>query len=139
MGRFSVAVWDGDFIEGKGRLTTQSGVLSNLPYIPILDRARSGTNPEELFAASLATCICMVLTHILNESRYRVKRVEAKVDVELNTDTRSITEVYLHLKANIQDITSKQLDEYIKKAVMNCPINRSIIADLHYTYDLYSL
>ena len=139
MRRFSVAVWDGNFIGGNGKLTTQSGTLASMPYVPIINQARMGTNPEELFAASLATCFCMVLIHALNEDGFLAKRIEAKVEIELNSDTRSITDAFLHLKANIQNITNKQLDQYVTKAALNCPINRSILAELHCTYDLYDL
>ncbi len=110
-----------------------------MPYVPVVNQARMGTNPEELFAASLVSCFCMVLIHSLNEDGILAKRIEAKVEIELNSETRSITDAFLHLKANVHDISYKQFDEYVKKAAMNCPINRSIISELHCTYDLFNL
>ena len=139
MRRFAVAIWDGDLVQGKGRLTSQSGVLSNTPYVPIFDRVRTGTNPEELLASALATCFCMVLINLLNDGGFSVNRIEAKVETELDSSAKAITHAFLHLKAFIPDISHDELDEYIKAAAADCPINRSIIAELDCTYDLYNV
>ena len=139
MRRFATAVWDGDLVQGKGRLTSQSGVLSNTPYVPIFDRVRTGTNPEELLASALATCFCMVLINLLNDGGFSVNRIEARVETELDSNAKAITEAFLHLKAFIPNINHSQLDEYVAAAAKSCPINRSIITELVCTYDLYNV
>ena len=139
MKRYAVAVWDGNLIEGKGRLNSQSGVLSNTPYVPIFFFFFTGTNPEELLASALSSCFCMVLINLLNIDGFIVRRIEAKVETELDPKTKAITEAFLNVKAFIPNITDKQLEEYIETAAENCPIRRSIIAELICSHELYNI
>ena len=51
--RKASAVWKGSLKEGKGTISTESGVLSTTPYsfATRFENAR-GTNPEELIATT---------------------------------------------------------------------------------------
>ncbi len=54
MNRKASAVWQGSGKDGKGQLTTQSGVLSDNPYgFNTRFENEPGTNPEELIAAAM--------------------------------------------------------------------------------------
>jgi len=56
------AVWRGAGKDGKGELTTDSGVLSSTPYsFKTRFESEKGTNPEELIAAAHAGCFTMAL------------------------------------------------------------------------------
>ena len=60
--RNASAQWSGTGKDGKGAITTQSGVLSSTPYS--FSRRfgdEKGTNPEELIAAAHAGCFTMAL------------------------------------------------------------------------------
>lgn len=61
MQRHASAVWQGTLKEGKGTLSTQSGVLQATPY-SFSGRFESGagTNPEELIAAAHAGCFTIL-------------------------------------------------------------------------------
>ncbi len=62
MNRKANAVWQGTGKDGKGQLTTQSGVLSSNPYgFNTRFENEPGTNPEELIAAAHAGCFTMAL------------------------------------------------------------------------------
>ena len=57
--RHASAHWEGDGKTGKGKITTQSGVLSDNPYgFNTRFENEPGTNPEELIAAAHASCWC---------------------------------------------------------------------------------
>ena len=81
--RNASAQWSGTGKEGKGTLTTQSGVLSGTPYS--FSRRfgdEKGTNPEELIAAAHAGCFTMALAFQLSgagkppeKSRHQGRRV----------------------------------------------------------------
>src|SRR5436305_13423176 len=60
--RNASAHWSGTGKEGKGTITTQSGVLSGTPYsFSRSSGDEKGTKPEELIAAAHASCITMAL------------------------------------------------------------------------------
>src|SRR3954452_14114475 len=60
--RNASAVWSGTGKEGKGAITTQSGVLSETPYgFSRRFGDEKGTNPEELIAAAHARWFTMAL------------------------------------------------------------------------------
>ena len=67
--RTASAQWQGTGKEGKGALTTQSGVLSTTPYgFNTRFGDTKGTNPEELLAASHAGCFTMALAFALQQA-----------------------------------------------------------------------
>lgn len=52
MKRHASAIWNGSLKDGKGSLTTDSGVLSATPYsFAARFESGTGTNPEELIGA----------------------------------------------------------------------------------------
>ena len=57
------AVWTGSLKEGKGTISTATGVLNNANYsfATRFEGATSGTTPEELIAAAHASCFSMAL------------------------------------------------------------------------------
>ena len=57
------AVWTGSLKEGKGTISTATGVLkdANYSFATRFEGATSGTTPEELIAAAHASCFSMAL------------------------------------------------------------------------------
>ena len=72
MKRHASAVWQGTLKEGKGTLSSQSGVLKETPYT-FTSRFESGTgtNPEELIAAAHAGCFTMALSAKLSAAGFK--------------------------------------------------------------------
>src|SRR3984957_20425329 len=69
MVRKASAVWQGSLKQGKGTISTESGVLSNTPYsFSTRFENAHGTNPEELIAAAHAGCFTMALSAQLGEA-----------------------------------------------------------------------
>ena len=67
--RSGESVWKGSGADGKGHLTTQSGVVSNVPYgAKMRFGDEKGTNPEELLAIAHAGCFNMALAYGLTGS-----------------------------------------------------------------------
>src|ERR1039457_4338859 len=63
MQRKASAVWKGGLKDGKGTVSSTSGVLSNTPYsFTTRFENTPGTNPEELIAAAHAACFSMALS-----------------------------------------------------------------------------
>lgn len=123
MKRHATAVWAGSLKEGQGKITTQSNVLSNTQYsFKTRFEDGNGTNPEELVAAAHAGCFTMQLTAYINEAGFDVASIETKCDIDFQNG--SVVGSHLSVLARIDDISTNQFQELVKKAETNCPISR---------------
>lgn len=125
MKRFANAVWQGTGKEGKGTVSTQSGVLNSNQY-SYSSRFEEGigTNPEELVAAAHAGCFAMKLSFNIDAAGFIAKSLETKCVV--NFADGKIAESRLILHAWIEGISKEKFDEAVKDAELNCPISRSL-------------
>ena len=134
MKRRSKAIWQGNGIEGKGNLTSTSGVLNKTPYSFVTrfknEDGLAGTNPEELIAAAHSGCFAMALSFALTDSGFVATelQVEAAVSIEHMTDHFEITGVHLDLTGNIPGITLEKFLELANSAKINCPVSRALKA-----------
>ena len=82
MKRSASAVWEGDLKGGKGRVSTDSGVLREAQY-SFSTRFENGvgTNPEELIAAAHAGCFAMAFSAQLGGAGLKADRIDAKATV----------------------------------------------------------
>src|SRR2546429_8430652 len=76
--------WNGDLMKGSGKISTGSGVLSDVPYsVPSRFESAKGTNPEELIAAAHASCFSMMLAKLLGDEKKAVKSITTKATLTL--------------------------------------------------------
>ena len=125
MKRHATAVWNGSGKEGKGQVTTQSGVLSNTQYSFNSRFAEgTGTNPEELVAAAHAGCFAMKLSFVLGAAGFTPDSLEATATINLDPAQGAITSSNIDLKAKVPGITKEKFDECAADAKANCPISK---------------
>lgn len=124
MKRNATAVWQGSGKEGKGNLTTQSGVLESIPYTFKMrfEDGVTGTNPEELVAAAHAGCFTMKLSFNLNEAGFVADKLETKCEIKF--ENGAVIGSHLILKANVNDVSKEKFAELVKSAEENCPISK---------------
>ncbi|MGC2425274.1 MAG: OsmC family protein, partial [Nitrospirota bacterium] len=104
MKRKASAVWNGGLKDGKGALSSASGVLNSTPYsFATRFEDKPGTNPEELIAAAHAGCFTMALSAILGESGVTPESISttATVSLEKQGDGFAITESHLEVRAKV--------------------------------------
>ena len=69
MKRKASAVWNGSIKEGRGNISTESGVLDGVGYsFCTRFEDEDGTNPEELIGAAHAGCFSMAFSLMLGEA-----------------------------------------------------------------------
>jgi osmotically inducible protein OsmC len=121
--RNATAVWNGSGKEGKGHLTTQSGVLSQTQY-SFNTRFENGigTNPEELIAAAHAGCFTMKLSFSLGAAGFTPDAIDTKSEITFENGV--LTKSHLIVKAKVPGISKEQFDACIKDAEENCPISK---------------
>jgi osmotically inducible protein OsmC len=124
MQRQATAVWNGTIKEGKGHLTSQSGILKQTPY-SFVSRFENGTgtNPEELMAAAHAGCFTMKLSADLTSAGYHPEELSTTSTVSLEYGV--ITKSDLVLTAKIAGITEEEFQKIAKSAEENCPVSNA--------------
>jgi len=125
MKRHATAVWNGSGKEGKGTVSSQSGVLKETQYSYNSRFADGvGTNPEELVAAAHAGCFSMKLSFVLGEAGFTPERLETTSHI--NFENGVLTESHLTVKAKVPGISKEKFDECVKNAEQNCPISKAL-------------
>ena len=125
--RTGSAVWNGSGKEGKGTMSTQSGVLKQTQYsYNTRFEDGIGTNPEELVAAAHAGCFSMKLSFILGEAGFTPDSLETKCEVTF--ENGAITKSHLSVTGKVPGISKEKFQECVKKAEETCPISKSLSA-----------
>lgn len=137
--RTATARYEGLGKEGKGHLTSQSGVLEETPYgFNTRFGDEKGTNPEELIAASHAGCFTMALSFALAGAGFTEGTLEtvAKVKLDKEGEGFKVSRSDLELKASIPGIDEAQFAEIAAGAKANCPISKLLNAEITLTHTL---
>lgn len=134
MKRKATAIWQGNGMEGKGSLSSISGVFNKTPYSFVTrfknDEGKEGTNPEELIAAAHSGCFAMALSFGLTNAGFIPDelKVEAAVNIEFMTDHFEITGIHLDLVGKVPGITAEKFGELASEAKAGCPVSRALSA-----------
>ncbi len=135
MKRFATANWKGTGKEGKGNLTTQSNLISNIPY-NYVSRFEDGkdTNPEELIAAAHAGCFSMKLSFVLGAAGFTPENINTRCEITIESGT--IITSHLTVKASVPGITPEKFEEAAKEARMTCPVSKALNCEISYEASL---
>lgn len=134
--RWATARYDGTGKDGKGLLTTQSGVLHDQNYgFQSRFEDGPGTNPEELIAAAHSGCFTMALSFALAKEGITEARLETKAKVILEKDGEGfkVSRSDLDLTADVPAIDEQKLRSLAEEAKKNCPISKLLNADMDLT------
>ncbi|HUO59931.1 MAG TPA: OsmC family protein [Candidatus Acidoferrales bacterium] len=133
MQRSASAHWQGGLKDGKGTISSASGVLSNTQY-SFSTRFENGigTNPEELIAAAHAGCFSMALSAQLGNMGLTADSIDttAKVSLEKVDGGFAITTVHLELRAKIPGADEAKFMEAANNAKAGCPVSKVLNAKI---------
>jgi len=136
MKRTASAVWQGGLQDGRGTMSTASGVLQQTQYsFGTRFENAAGTNPEELIAAAHAGCFSMALSGQLGAAGLTPTSIEttATVSLEKGDGGWAVTSVHLDVVARIPGAEQSAFDTAAKNAKEGCPISKLLNA--HITMD----
>ena len=131
MKRNASAHWEGGLKDGKGTVSTESGVLSGTQYsFSTRFENGKGTNPEELIAAAHAGCFSMALSGQLGNAGLTAQSIDttATVTFEKLEAGFTVTEVQLKLVAKIPGADKAAFETAANNAKTGCPISRLLNA-----------
>jgi len=127
------AVWLGNLTEGKGTVSTRSGVLKDVPYsFGTRFGEDPGTSPEEMIAAAHAGCYSMALSFILGLSGITPESVEASATVVLDKEGEgfAVKSSHLTVTARIPGCDKAAFDGAVEAARTGCPISKLLNAEI---------
>ena len=133
MQRTASAHWSGGLKDGKGAVSTQSGVLNNTQYsFSTCFENGVGTNPEELIAAAHAGCFTMALSAELGKAGMTAESIDtnAALTMEKTDAGFTITAVHLDVTAKIPGADQHKFDEAALNAEKGCPVSRVLKASI---------
>src|SRR6266566_91536 len=127
MKRSASALWKGGLQDGRGTVSTDSGVLSNVPYtFKMRFENEKGTNPEELIAAAHAACFSMALSLFLGQAGMTADSIDTKATVSLEQVEGgfSITSSALQTTVKIPNGDKAAFQTAVEMAKNGCPISK---------------
>ncbi|WP_027126814.1 OsmC family protein [Gelidibacter mesophilus] len=127
--RTAKAHWEGGGKDGKGTLSTESGVLKESPYaFKTRFEDAVGTNPEELIGAAHAGCFTMQLSFFIVEEGFKAERLDTNAKVYF--EDGSIPKIELELKGKVPGMDESKFKDIANKAKENCPVSKLLNADI---------
>lgn len=131
MKRKGRATWQGGIKDGKGSVTTDSGVLADTPFsFSTRFEDGKGTNPEELIGAAHAGCFSMALSAELGKAGLTADniRTEATVTLQKSGEGFAITAVHLDVAAKVPDADRAAFEKAAEAAKSGCPVSKLLNA-----------
>jgi lipoyl-dependent peroxiredoxin len=133
MQRKASAIWKGSLKEGKGSISSASGVLQNTPYsFSTRFENTPGTNPEELIAAAHAGCFSMALSAQLAGMNLTPWSIEtaATLSLEKLDSGWSITAVHLDVVGRVPNADQATFQKAAENAKTGCPVSKVLKANI---------
>ena len=131
MKRKATAEWHGGLKDGKGEISTGSGVLSKTQYsFGTRFEQGIGTNPEELIAAAHAGCFAMALSAQLGEAKMVAESINTTATVTLENIEGgwTITESHLDVTVRIPGADRAAFETAAQNAKAGCPVSKLLKA-----------
>jgi osmotically inducible protein OsmC len=127
MQRIGSAHWQGGLKDGKGTVSTASGVLKDTQY-SFATRFENGigTNPEELLGAAHAGCFSMALSAQLDQVGMKAQSIDTRATVSLEKADAgfAITAIHLDLTAKIPGADKAKFEIAAHNAKAGCPVSK---------------
>jgi lipoyl-dependent peroxiredoxin len=133
MKRKASAVWKGGLRDGKGTISSDSGVLSDTQYsFSTRFEQGAGTNPEELIAAAHAGCFSMALSGQLGDAGMTAESIHTTASVTLDKTEPgfTITAVHLEVTAKIPGADQQAFETAANNAKAGCPVSKVLNAKI---------
>jgi osmotically inducible protein OsmC len=133
MKRKASAAWSGGLKDGKGTISTDSGVLSGVAYsFEKRFGEEKGTNPEELIAAAHASCFSMALSGQLGNAGITGANIAttATVTLEKLDSGFAVTESHLDVTIKASGADRAKVQTAADNAKAGCPISKLLKANI---------
>jgi osmotically inducible protein OsmC len=122
--------WNGNLVQGNGKVKVGSGVVEALPmtWASRTERPDGKTSPEELIAAAHAGCYAMALALTLTEEGKPPEslRVTAICTLEEVEGKPKITRMDLEVHGKVTGLDAASFEQATQKAEQLCPVSNAL-------------
>ncbi|NLD68241.1 MAG: OsmC family peroxiredoxin [Limnobacter sp.] len=129
-GKTATVHWEGGGKAGVGKISTETGALSDYPYgfASRFEDDRKGTNPEELLGAAHAACFAMAFSFACDKEGLSTEIVDTKAAVHLMSKDGgfAIERIDLELEARVPGADEAKFQQLAQGAKENCPLSKAL-------------
>ena len=125
------AVWEGNLVEGSGRVSAASGLFTDAPvtWAARTSRPDPKTSHEELIAAAHAACYAMAFSHTLAEAGHAPEQVSVSAvchftPVEGGGFSVSKMEVDVH--GRVPGVDADTFQRLAEEGERGCPVSNAL-------------
>ena len=137
--RTANAEWQGDLINGSGKVSTRSGVIrdATVKWSSRAEAADENTSPEELIAAAHATCVSMALAGALAKAGTPPQRLEAEATATFDKvgEGFRMTTMRLSIRGQVEGLDEDGFRQAAEQAKENCPVSQALKGNVDVSLD----
>ena len=139
--RKAEVTWQGDLPSGSGTITGgTSGAVADLPvsWAARVEEPDGKTSPEELLAASHASCYAMAFSYALTGRQTPPERLQVTANVGLDPKVGGGFEVsfsHLTVRGRVPGLDQATFEETARQAEQGCPISNAIRGNVEIILD----
>jgi lipoyl-dependent peroxiredoxin len=132
--------WQGNLIEGSGKLTAaSSGAYKALPvtWASRTEQPDGRTSPEELLASAHASCYSMAFSSELTKAGFPPVSlsVACEIDADRVDGKFTVLASRLTVRGNVPGIDEARFKELAAAAKDGCPISRALVGNVKLSVD----
>ena len=127
MAATATARWNGSLDEGKGTMTTGTGLEGSYTKASRFADGE-GSNPEELVGAAHAGCFSMVLSALLSKAGTPPTSIEttATVSLDMSGDAPRISRIALDCVGQVDGVSEDDFRATAEDAKRDCPVSAAL-------------
>ena len=128
--RTAHAHWNGDMAQGTGNVDTPNKALDNAYSLDSRLSNGAGTNPEELLAASHASCFAMALANVASSQGLQVRGIDTnvKTHLDLSGTKHQIKNIEVEVTADIPGLDNDKMKELVEQTRGSCVVSQALNA-----------
>jgi Ohr subfamily peroxiredoxin len=110
-----------------GHIKSEDGALNTDVYMPTGENkdSQKGTTPEQLFAASYASCLEGTLYHIAKLNNVEINDTKVKAKVEAVEVEKGDLQFKLDLAVDLPGVEQRKAQHILDEAYKNCPLTKA--------------
>ena len=125
------AVWEGNLVEGNGRVSAESGLFTDTPvtWAARTSRPDPKTSPEELMAAAHAACYAMACSHALAEAGSPADRLAVNAVCHftpLEGGGFGVTRMDLDVHGSVPGLDQEAFERLAREGEQGCPVSNAL-------------
>ena len=121
-----------------GHVSAEGGALDIDVFAPsgVRDDEHKKTNPEQLFAASYASCLDATLHHLAEAKQLDVKDSEVKAKVKAVSVEKGDLRFALEVSLRLPNVSKEKGEKLLEEAYANCPMSKATDGNIDVTVKL---